>query len=618
MPTSTTPRTPDAKSEERLRFAFEATGIGDWNMDLRSNQTERSLLHDPCIGYTKPVADWGYETFLAHVHRLDRERVGRTDQATMDAGAVYDVEFRVGWPDGSVHWLWSRGQFFRDEAGQLYRATGIQVDITARGEIEQRREADLVALLGTQARTRAAHESLIDVLERIGDGFVALDRDWRYTFANRRGAHLLRRGSPQDLIGRHTWTELPDRAGQPIQRASEEALRSQVPAVFEYQESPMQCWIESRIYLSPQGLSVYFTETTERKKAEQRVQAQLARTELLNRITRAISDRPDLDSVFRVVAETLQAQLPAAFVAVALYEPGSEVIQLHCIAAASRGHAQAAGLAEGDAVPLQRNGLSRCVTGELVHEPELARLDFALPRHLLAAGLHSAVLAPLQVESTVFGLVIVARDQPGAFSSGECEFLRQLGEQVALAASQARLHQTLQHTFTAWPRSQQTALQQERLRALGQMASGIAHDINNAIAPVALYTESLLDGEPGLSGRARQYLQVIQRSIDDVAETVARMREFYRPQPAEARRNALALNTPVQQVVELTRARWRDMPQQSGTVVNVRTELADALPALQAADGEIREALTNLVFNAVDALPDGGNITLRTRHEGST
>ena len=60
-------------------------------------------------------------------------------------------------------------------------------------------------------------------------------------------------------------------------------------------------------------------------------------------------------------------------------------------------------------------------------------------------------------------------------------------------------------------------MQQERLRALGQMASGIAHDINNAISPVALYTESLLEREPNLSERARGYLETIQRAIEDVA-----------------------------------------------------------------------------------------------------
>src|SRR5690606_30282408 len=152
----------------------------------------------------------------------------------------------------------------------------------------------------------------------------------------------------------------------------------------------------------------------------------------------------------------------------------------------------------------------------------------------------------------------------------------------------------------------------ERLRALGQMASGIAHDINNAISPVALYTESLLAREPNLSGRGREHLETIQRAIDDVAETVARLREFYRPRDAEAQGVPIDLTLGARQVIELTRARWRDMAQQVGVMIDVDTELADDLPRVQAAEGEIREALTNLVFNAVDAMPAGGTLHVRT------
>ena len=71
-------------------------------------------------------------------------------------------------------------------------------------------------------------------------------------------------------------------------------------------------------------------------------------------------------------------------------------------------------------------------------------------------------------------------------------------------------------------------MEQERLRVLGQMASGIAHDINNALSPVALYTESLLEREANLSPRTRAYLETTQRAIGDVSHTVGRMREFCR------------------------------------------------------------------------------------------
>jgi signal transduction histidine kinase/CheY-like chemotaxis protein len=224
------------------------------------------------------------------------------------------------------------------------------------------------------------------------------------------------------------------------------------------------------------------------------------------------------------------------------------------------------------------------------------------------------VLAPLQFDETVFGLVLAARTASHSFTSADCEFLGQLSEHVALATNQAQLHGALQAAYDDLHRTQQVVLQQERLRALGQMASGIAHDINNAISPVALYTESLLEKEAGLSERGRAQLETIQRAVDDVAETVARMREFYRPRDREAECLQVVLNPLVQQVIDLTRARWRDMAQQAGIVVDVVTDLQDLLPPVRVSEVEFREALTNLVLNAVDAMPAGGTLTLRTRH----
>jgi DNA-binding response OmpR family regulator/anti-sigma regulatory factor (Ser/Thr protein kinase) len=181
------------------------------------------------------------------------------------------------------------------------------------------------------------------------------------------------------------------------------------------------------------------------------------------------------------------------------------------------------------------------------------------------------------------------------------------------AEREAELHNALKQAYDDLRMTQDAVLQQERLRALGQMASGIAHDINNAISPVALYTETLLEREPNLSNRTRQYLQIIQRAIDDVAHTVGRMREFYRLREPELILAKVDLNVLVPQVADLTRARWSDMPQQRGVVIRVDTELEQRLPQIAGVESEIREALTNLIFNAVDAMPDGGRLTLRTR-----
>ncbi|MGH8141957.1 MAG: ATP-binding protein [Steroidobacteraceae bacterium] len=356
---------------------------------------------------------------------------------------------------------------------------------------------------------------------------------------------------------------------------------------------------------------------TQVQQSEGKLQAQLARLGLLQHITRATAERQDLASIFQVVLGSLEENLPIDFGCFLLYDPVAASLAVGTLGVGGE-FAGRLGLSEGLSVPIDQNGLSRCVAGQLVYEPDTRTVAFPFPQRLASAGLRSVVIAPLIVENQVFGVLVSARAHEQAFSSGECEFLRQLSEHVALATHQVRLYRALQQAYDDLRQSQHTVMQQERLRALGQMASGIAHDINNAISPVSLYTESLLEREPGLSERARGYLITIQRAIEDVARTVARMREFYREREAQLTLERVELNRAIQQVVELTRPRWSDLPQQRGAMVDLRTELAAVLPDIMGAEHEIRDALTNLIFNAVDAMPNGGTLVLRTRvmHKG--
>jgi signal transduction histidine kinase/ActR/RegA family two-component response regulator/PAS domain-containing protein len=356
-------------------------------------------------------------------------------------------------------------------------------------------------------------------------------------------------------------------------------------------------------------------DITERKQAQVRLQAQLQRLHLLEQITRAVAERQDLASVLQIVVRTLEEELPLDFVCLCLYEPYDRMLTVVALGVASSVLAEQLTMNEQNRIPIDENGLSRCVRGHLVYEPELDGLPFPFPQRLARGGLRSLVATPLQVESQVFGVLVSARRQPNSFSSGECEFLRQLSEHVALAAHQAQLHTALQTAYEELRTTQQAVMQQERLRVLGQMASGIAHDINNAISPITLYADAMLEREPSLSERARSYLTTIQRAASDVAETVARMREFYR-QDTHPDLRSININEILPQVVDLTRARWEAMPQQRGIVIDMRIEQAPDLAPIMGMKSELREALTNLVFNAVDAMPQGGIMTLRTRQDG--
>jgi diguanylate cyclase (GGDEF)-like protein/PAS domain S-box-containing protein len=125
-----------AETDESLGFVLESAGLGYWDLNLTTNQTKRSLLHDQLFGYQELQKQWSYETFLSHVIEEDKSRVDSEFTNAMAVGGDYDVEFRCKWPDGSVHWLWSKGRFIKNDNNEIVRASGIQADIAEKKNAE--------------------------------------------------------------------------------------------------------------------------------------------------------------------------------------------------------------------------------------------------------------------------------------------------------------------------------------------------------------------------------------------------------------------------------------------------------------------------------------------------
>lgn len=366
--------------------------------------------------------------------------------------------------------------------------------------------------------------------------------------------------------------------------------------------------LERRINDRTQALQ---QEIAERRRAEQGLQQQLTRISLLNSITRAITDRQDLESVVNVVLKQLQDNLPIDFGRVYLYDKQARTITVAGVHEAEALDADTHIFTRQTAI--ESSGLTDCLGGKPVIWPDMQGGELPLQERLVKAELRSAIAVPLMVEGELFGILLAARRQPNAFSSGECEFLRMLSEHVALAAHQARLHTQLQSAYDELRQTQQAVMQQERLRALGQMASGIAHDINNALCPIVVYTDMLLQKGRPLEDETSKYLNNIKTAGEDISHIVSRMREFYRRRDGKDALAPINLNRIAQQVVELTRPRWRDIPQARGITVEMELDLDDKVPEIPGIESELREAITNLILNAVDAMPNGGGLTLRTR-----
>jgi len=110
-----------------------------------------------------------------------------------------------------------------------------------------------------------------EILERISDAFVSLDASWHYTYVNKKAGEVFNR-KPEDLVGKHIWTEFPEGIGQPFHLAYEKAMKEQQYVYLEEYYPPYDRWFENHIYPSPTGLSIYFKDNTEKKKAELELQ----------------------------------------------------------------------------------------------------------------------------------------------------------------------------------------------------------------------------------------------------------------------------------------------------------------------------------------------------------
>jgi signal transduction histidine kinase/DNA-binding response OmpR family regulator len=247
------------------------------------------------------------------------------------------------------------------------------------------------------------------------------------------------------------------------------------------------------------------------------------------------------------------------------------------------------------------------VIGDPAHDPRV-------PDALVQLGAGALLALPLMRQGTVIGVLVLDR-RAGAppFTASEILFGTAAASHVALALDNARLYEDTQRALADLQAAHDRLVRGETLRALGELAGGVAHHLNNLLAVVCGRTQLLLRSSE--TAAIRRPLEIIERAAADGAEVVRRIREFARVRSSEEHR-ALDLNRIVEDVVEMGRARWHDAALANGVTIEVVRELGP-VPPVRGHAAALREAVMNLLLNAVDAMPRGGRITLRTGHDES-
>ena len=168
--------------------------------------------------------------------------------------------------------------------------------------------------------------------------------------------------------------------------------------------------------------------------------------------------------------------------------------------------------------------------------------------------------------------------------------------------------------ITAQREMEAQLLQSEKLTALGKLAGGIAHDFNNILQAIMGYVQ-LMAKNPENAELVRRGLEVIQTAATGGAETVKRIQQFARLRPDEAF-ILLDLNQVIREAVAITRPRWAELADKPGKPTDLRLEL-EPIPPILGRPATLSEVITNLILNAIEAMPSGGTLTIATRREGA-
>jgi PAS domain S-box-containing protein len=240
-------------SQAQVQLALKASQVGMWDWDVVADQWTCTEQTNALFGWpaNRPVT---YQNFLAAIHPDDRRRLAHLMSRALRGEEEYRTEYRVIWPDGSIHWLADRARSIFNSRGQATHMIGATIDITD--------------LKMAEAQAREAEMRNHMILASITDAFICLDAGWRYTCVNQRMEEYAGKRR-EELLGKSIWDIFPQLRGTPFERMCRRVVASQKSEHKEIYLTPFHLWVDLRVYPAEDGLAIYATDVSERKRVEE-------------------------------------------------------------------------------------------------------------------------------------------------------------------------------------------------------------------------------------------------------------------------------------------------------------------------------------------------------------
>ncbi|NQT82934.1 response regulator, partial [bacterium] len=377
-------------------------------------------------------------------------------------------------------------------------------------------------------------------------------------------------------------------------------------AIIKLEAPPLES--EDTELLSSLGQRIAMSIENDRLYAEQ--ERNVSQLRALLKATRAIGSILDPDTVLEALTTQAMRIAPCRSAVVLSYSSEENTLSV----VACKSSTRTRGLKKGSSFSATESAVKQLLKS-LQPCCCSARDEKRCPvkQGLLDAGINFCLCLPITFDDSFYVLTL-GQDDHRPFSDRAIHIVSDLMVHASLSIKNARLYTALQAAYADLKTAQDAMVKAEKYRAIGELSAGVAHDFNNALSIIlgrAQFLMSLTEDKPVLKG-----LKSIENASRDAANIVKRMQEFSKA-VTQKPYSRIDVNEMVRQVLDIVEPRWRKLAEVEGLLLKVVHRLQKVQP-ISGDAGELREALTNILFNAIDAMPTGGKLSIRTGVRGDS